>query len=156
MPQSRLPGALEPLRCLPQSARPRKTIVANELRGTTAPNARPPSAGRPAERSPPCAHATQIYHEWRQLGAAIEAALSLGRARRPTNSARTRCGRATTHARGTARGQPPASVVAIVLPGGSLYLLGHEPPQAEARYHRAVGPPQDQELRVEVRVVSGR
>jgi hypothetical protein len=154
MPQSRLPGALEPLRCLPQSARPRKTIVANELRGTTAPNARPPSAGRPAERSPPCAHATQIYHEWRQLGAAIEAALSLGRARRPTYRARTPSGTATTHPRGTARGQPSASV-AIVLPGCPLYLLGHEHPGAEARYRRAVGSSEDQDVRVEVRVVSG-
>ena len=62
-----MPGALEPLRCLPQSARPRKTIVANRL-----------------------------------------------------------------------------------------YLLSHELPAAEAHYHRAVGPPQNQELRVEVRVVSGR
>jgi hypothetical protein len=52
-------------------------------------------------------------------------------------------------------GKPPASV-AVVLPGGLLYLLGHEPPAAEARYHRADGPPEDQELRVEVRVVSGR
>jgi hypothetical protein len=60
-----------------------------------------------------------------------------------------------THARGTALGQPPASV-AVVLPGGPLYLLGHEPPAGEARYHRAVGPSEDQELWVEVRVVSGR
>ncbi len=96
----------------------------------------------------PCAHATQTYHEWRQLGAAIEAALSLGRAR-------TRSGRTTTHARGTAWGQPPASV-AIVLPGGPLYPLGHEPLAAEERYHRAVGPPEDQDVRVEVRVVSWR
>src|SRR5918994_4372192 len=56
---------------------------------------------------------------------------SLGRARRPRNRARTRCGRAT-HARGTAWGQPPTSVVAVVLPGGPLYLLGHQPPAAEA------------------------
>ena len=110
----------------------------------------------PLREARPCEHATQTYHEWRQLGAAIEAALSLGRARRPTNRASTRSGRATTHARGTARGQPPASVVAIVLPGCPLYLLGHEPPAAEARYHRAVGSTQDQELRVEVRVVSWR
>jgi hypothetical protein len=45
---------------------------------------------------------------------------------------------------------------AVVLPGDTLYLLGHEPPAAEACYHRAVGPPEDQELRIEVRVVSGR
>ena len=109
----------------------------------------------PLSEAHPCAHATQTYHEWRQLGAAIEAALGLGRARPPTNRARTRCGRATTHARDTARGQPSASV-AVVLPGCPLYLLGHQPPAAEARYHRAVGPPEDQELRVEVRVVSGR
>jgi hypothetical protein len=68
---------------------------------------------------------------------------------------RTRSGRATTHARGTALGEPPADV-AVVLPGGPLYLLGHQPPAAEARYHRAVGPPEDQDIRVEVRVVSGR
>ena len=60
-----------------------------------------------------------------------------------------------THTRVTAWGQPPASV-GVVLPGGPLYLLGHDPPAAEAGYHRAVGPPEDQELSVEVRVVSGR
>jgi hypothetical protein len=60
-----------------------------------------------------------------------------------------------THVRGTALRQPSASV-AIVLLGGPLYLLGREPPAAEARYHRAVGPPEAQELRVEVRMVSGR
>jgi hypothetical protein len=58
-------------------------------------------------------------------------------------------------ARVTAWGQPSASV-AVVLPGGPLYLLGHEPPAAEARYHRAVDPSKNQELRVEVGVVSGR
>ena len=109
----------------------------------------------PLSEARPCAHATQTCHEWPQLGAAIEAALSLGRARRPTYRARTPSGTATTHPRGTARGQPSASV-AIVLPGCPLYLLGHEPPGAEARYHRAVGSTQDQELRVEVRVVSWR
>jgi hypothetical protein len=59
------------------------------------------------------------------------------------------------HARGSAWGQPPASG-AVVLPGGPLYRLGHESPAAEARYQRAVGPPEDQDIRVEVRVVSGR
>ena len=108
----------------------------------------------PLSEARPCTHATQTYHEWPRLGAAIEAALSLGRARRPTNRASTRSGRATTHARGTARGQPPASV-AIVLPGCPLYLLGHEHPGAEARYRRAVGSSEDQDVRVEVRVVSG-
>ena len=67
---------------------------------------------------------------------------SLGRARRPRNSVRTRSGRATSHARVKALGQPPADV-AVVLPGGPLHLLGHEPPAAEARYHRAIGPPED-------------
>ena len=52
VPYSHLPSSLEPLKHLPHTARPRKTIVANELRGTTAFNASPP-AGRPAERSPP-------------------------------------------------------------------------------------------------------
>ena len=32
----------------------------------------------PLREARPCEHATQTYHEWRQLGAAIEAALSLG------------------------------------------------------------------------------
>ena len=47
------PAPYSPRSASPQNARPRKTIVANELRGTTAPNARPPLASRPAERSPP-------------------------------------------------------------------------------------------------------
>jgi hypothetical protein len=52
-------------------------------------------------------------------------------------------------------GRAPASD-AVILPGSPLYLLGHEPTAAEARYHRAIGPPEDQEFRVEVRMVSGR
>jgi hypothetical protein len=62
----------------------------------------------------------------------------------------------TRQAKVKAWGQPSASSVAVVLPGGPLYLLGHDPPAAEARYHRAVGPPEDQELWIEVHVVSGR
>jgi hypothetical protein len=60
-----------------------------------------------------------------------------------------------TPARGTARGRTLGGV-AVVLPGGPLHFLDHEPPAAEARYHRAVGPPEDQNVRVEVRSVSGR
>ena len=60
-----------------------------------------------------------------------------------------------THARITAWAQP-LQASAIVLPGGPLYLLGHETPAAEVRYHRSVGPPEDQDVRVEVRLVSGR
>src|ERR671921_1677571 len=79
---------------------------------------------------------------------------SCERARRPRNRASTRSGRATTHARDPAWGRPSASG-AVVLPGGPLYLLGHEPLVAEACHHRAVGPPEYQDVRVEVRVVSG-
>ena len=58
-------------------------------------------------------------------------------------------------ARATVWGQPPASG-AVVLPGDTLYILGHEPPAAEACYHRAVGSSEDQDLRIKVRVVSRR
>src|SRR5215203_4936687 len=61
-----------------------------------------------------------------------------GRGGQGTERAREAGGRRTL---GVRLGDSPTSVVAVVLPGGPLYLLGHEPPAAEARYHRAVGPP---------------
>src|SRR5829696_6595790 len=47
-----------------------------------------------------------------------------------------------------------ASIGAVVLPRHPLYLLCHEPLTTETRYHRAVGPREDQDVRVEVCMVS--
>src|SRR5215212_5292301 len=80
---------------------------------------------------------------------------SCGRARRPKKRALARSRRVTTPARGTPWGRTLGGL-AVVLPRGSLYRLGDEPPAAEARYHRAVGPPEDQDLCIGVGVVSGR
>src|SRR5918994_2505633 len=80
---------------------------------------------------------------------------SSGRARRPRPTASARRRVPPKSAGGVPRGGALGHL-AVVLPGSPLHLLGREPPDAEACHHRAVGPLEDQDVRVEARPVSGR